>query len=319
MKKRLLQDKFIGSLVGTFVGDALGMAVEGYTIEEIEKKYGQLDYMLEARLGAGTYTDDTEMMIGVAESLISASGFDGADMAEKFVTNCNLDRGYGAGTIEALNNIKAGSSWQEAGENIFDGGSFGNGSAMRIAPVGVFYHTDYEELRIKAKKSSQITHAHPLGKTGAAIQALTVGYAVNQKPEADFSVTDYLDVLTEYIDFESVEYSQALSSIQDFLKNVPEPKVVRNKLGNDARAFNSVPTSIYSCLINTDNFKKAVTYAINLGGDTDTLGAMTGAIAGAYHGYNDIPSDWLDQLENRERGLDYVIELGKKLFCLKHK
>lgn len=319
MKKKLLEDKFIGALVGTFVGDALGMAVEGYTIEEIEKKYGQLDYMLEARLGAGTYTDDTEMMIGIAESLVSASGFDGADMAEKFVVNCNLNRGYGTGTIEALNNIKAGSNWQKAGENIFDGGSFGNGSAMRIAPIGVFYHTNYEELRIKAEQSSQITHTHPLGKTGAAMQALTVGYAVNRKPEDDFPIADYFDVLTKYIDFESAEYNQRLAAIQDFLKSLPGPKVVCDKLGSDARAFNSVPTSIYSFLINTDNFKKAVTYAINLGGDTDTLGAMTGAIAGAYHGYSDIPPDWLDQLENGEKGLDYVIELGKKLFQLKHK
>ncbi|MBM7623408.1 ADP-ribosylglycohydrolase family protein [Sporohalobacter salinus] len=317
MEKELLQDKFIGALVGTFVGDALGMVVEGYTSEEIENKYGQIDYMLDARLGVGTYTDDTEMMIGVAESLIASSGFDGADMAEKFVANCNLDRGYGAGTIEALNNIEAGSSWREAGEEIFDNGSFGNGSAMRIAPIGLFYHTDYDKLRVKAKESSHITHTHSLGKTGAAMQALTIGYALNQKPENNFFVNNYLDFLTEYINFKEIKFKQRLTFIREFLENRPQPEVVRDKLGNDAKIFNSVPTSIYSFLINTDDFSEAVTYVINLGGDTDTLGAMTGAIAGAYHGYNAIPSNWLNQLENGDKGLAYVIELGEKLFQLK--
>lgn len=314
----MLLDKFKGALVGTFVGDALGMAIEGYNLEQIEAEYGRLEKMLEARLGTGTYTDDTQMMIGIAESLIDSAGFVGADMAEKFVGNFDLDRGYGAGTTEALNNIKAGTSWDKAGEHVFGNGSFGNGSAMRVAPIGVFYHDDYNQLQEKAKKSSLITHAHPLGKLGAILQALTVGYAVNQKPNSDFPVQSCLHFLSQSLDLEDTIYFDKLKTIEEYLKNEPDKKQIIEELGSDTRAFNSVPTSIYCFLAHTDDFAEAVTYSINLGGDTDTVGAMTGAIAGGYHGLKAIPKRWLNNLENGEKGLDYVIELGEKLFELKY-
>jgi len=317
LQKKLLEEKFIGALVGTFVGDALGMAVEGYSLERIKADYGQIDHMLEARLGSGTYTDDTEMMIGVAESLASVGGFDGEDMANRFIDNFNLDRGYGGGTIQALNNIKAGTSWQEAGKHIFGNGSFGNGSAMRVAPIGLYYYDKYEELKAKAKKSSLITHAHPLGKLGAALQALVVGYVINQDPRQNLSQGDCLKFLANTLEIEDTEFSHKLKITKELLANKPKPEEVARKLGNDTRVFSSVPTAIYSFLANVNSFSEAVMYAITLGGDTDTLGAMTGAIAGAYHGLNAIPQKWLKSLENKEKGLDYVIELGEKLFELK--
>ncbi|SJZ88278.1 ADP-ribosylglycohydrolase family protein [Selenihalanaerobacter shriftii] len=318
MERQRLKDKFIGALVGTFVGDTLGMAVEGYSLNQIEAEYGHIEHMLEARLGSGTYTDDTEMMIGVAESLIAVNGFDGKDMANKFITNLNLDRGYGSGTIQALNNIKAGTSWQEAGKYVFGNGSFGNGSAMRVAPIGVFYHDNYEKLKEKAKKSSLITHAHPLGKTGATLQALTVGYAINQASDSDFSVENYLNFLSKLLDLDSKEFSHKFRLINEYLDDQPNKEQVAKELGSDTRVFNSVPTSIYSFLANLNEFRDAVLYAINLGGDTDTVGAMTGAIAGAYHGFDKIPKDWLNNLENNKKGLDYIINLGERLFELRY-
>jgi poly(ADP-ribose) glycohydrolase ARH3 len=274
--------------------------------------------LLEARLGTGAYTDDTEMMIAIAESLVDNSGFDGEDMGNKFVENLNLDRGYGAGTVQALNNIKAGTSWEKAGEHTFGNGSFGNGSAMRIAPIGLFYHTDYGELKEKAKASSLITHAHLLGKLGATMQALAVAYATNQKPNLDFPVQDCLNCLSDSLDLIGTKYEDKLNIIKKFLKNDPSKREVVKELGSDTRSFNSVPTAVYSFLAHPNNFVEAVTYAINLGGDTDTLGAMTGAIAGSYHGLNSIPQKWLDKLENGEKGRDYVIELGEKLFETKY-
>jgi len=85
------------------------------------------------------------------------------------------------------------------------------------------------------------------------------------------------------------------------------------ELGNGIEAFNSVPSAIYSFLIHHDSFAQAVIYAVSLGGDTDTIGAMTGAIAGAYLGVEAIPNQWRDKLENRL----YIAELAEKLWQLK--
>ena len=93
------------------------------------------------------------------------------------------------------------------------------------------------------------------------------------------------------------------------LLNRPDRDKVITELGNGIEAFNSVPTAIYSFLSQPHSFAQAILYAISLGGDTDTIGAMTGAISGAYLGFESIPSRWKDKLENRP----YIEELANKL------
>ena len=106
------------------------------------------------------------MMIGMAESLVRCRGFNGEDMAQAFIDNYEREpyRGYGPGPPRIFRSIRAGAKWDEAARSLYHGGSFGNGSAMRIAPVGVFYHNDLAMLREVAHKSSQITHTHVLRK-----------------------------------------------------------------------------------------------------------------------------------------------------------
>ena len=132
------------------------------------------------------------MMIGVAESLIGSRGFDGEDMAFTFTRNYELEpyRGYGPGPPRVFRLIRAGVAWDEAAQELYREGSYGNGSAMRIAPVGVFYHGNPEVLREVAYKSSRITHAHDLGKEGAALQAYAVALATNLEPGEDFDRYD---------------------------------------------------------------------------------------------------------------------------------
>ena len=89
--------------------------------------------------------------------------------------------------------------------------------------------------------------------------------------------------------------------------------------GNDVLIQDSVPTAIFMFLSNSDSFEEAIVKAISLGGDTDTIAAMTGAISGAFHGYHSFPSRWTDSLENGDKGRDYVITLGEKLCDLKKK
>jgi len=150
-----LQSQFIGSLIGTALGDSLG---EGH----------------------GRYTDDTAMTIGVAESLIASRGFDADHMARTFARNHAVEpwRGYGFGPPMIFKMMREGTPWQDAAQRLYPGGSFGNGSAMRVAPVGLLYHDDLAKVAEVARQSSRITHTHPLGTDGAALQACAVALAV---------------------------------------------------------------------------------------------------------------------------------------------
>lgn len=307
MIEQVLKSKFLGALVGTGVGDALGAPFEGrwqVKPEEVEA--------IAEKLRILTYTDDTHMMIGMAESLIKTKGFDGRDMTYTFIRNYELEpfRGYGPGPPHIFRAIRAGAAWDTAAQELYGGGSFGNGSAMRIAPIGVFYHDNPAVLTEVAYKSSEITHAHKLGKEGAALQAYAIALAANLEPQTAFDQGDFLAKLIDYV--EEAIYKEKLDKIKGLLAQ-PDKARAAMELGNGIEAFNSVPTAIYSFLIHPDSFTQAVIHAVSLGGDTDTIGAMTGAIAGAYLGVESIPNRWRGKLENRL----YLTELAEKLCQLK--
>ncbi|RCV64330.1 poly(ADP-ribose) glycohydrolase ARH3 [Methanophagales archaeon] len=296
--------KFRGAMLGGAVGDALGAPVEGHPMEKVRSVYSRGWEMIHGR-----YTDDTEMMIGIAESLIANKGFNGADMALKFIRNYNVKRGYGPGTKEVLRRIREGESWAEASEKLFGGkGSYGNGAAMRIAPVGLFYFDTTDMLWEIAYKTSNITHSHELGKAGAALQALAVALAVRGQKE------DMLLKLKEVAKTDM--YKGKVGKIKALLDESATEKMVISELGNGVAAFESVPTAIYSFL-RAGNFKDSVTYAVSLGGDTDTIGAMTGAISGAYYGEAAIPKAWVERLEDGEKGRGYIVKLADDLCQVK--
>ena len=317
MDPEVLKGKFVGCMLGTAAGDALGMPVEGWSTYSIKIQFGEVREMMEARLGAGTYTDDTQMMIAMGEALIKNKGFNGEDMARSFLENYGPHRGYGAGTIQALRLLKSGCPWDEAGQKIFGGGSFGNGSAMRIAPIGAFYYDEPELLRRVSYESSRITHAHPLGCEGAALQAKAIAQAIAADPERELKIEEFIHELIQFLSPAGEIFRKKLEKLKVLLRRSPGKKEVINSLGNDSRTFNSVPTAIYAFLSHYEDFEEALIFAVGLGGDTDTIGAMTGAISGGYHGKRGIPPRWISRLENRGKGRDYIEKLAEKLWSIK--
>lgn len=298
----MLRSKFVGCLVGSAVGDALGSAFEGFRFSKVE---GEVFF--------GRWTDDTHMMIGVAESMIANRGFDGNHMAQTFIKNYEEEpwRGYSSGPPRVFRWIKSGVAWNEAAKKLFGGvGSYGNGAAMRVAPVGLFHYDDPDKLRSVAYNQSQITHAHELGKEGAALQAYAVALAVKADPSFKLDAHDFLGKLVGFTDSEV--YERKLEKIWNLLNEDDRTKVVE-ELGNGVEAYNSVPTAIYCFLRNWSDFQNSVFYAISLGGDTDTIGAMTGAISGAYNGTERLPEKWKSRLEKR----DYIEELAQKLWLIR--
>ena len=304
MAEAVLRAKFSGSLLGTAAGDAVGAGFEGRRVPEPEVV---ADVIAGRELLA--YTDDTHMMIGVTESLVQRAGFDGEHMAYVFIRNYEFEpwRGYGPGPPQVFRMIRAGEPWDKASEKLYHGGSYGNGSAMRIAPIGVFYHDDLAMLREVARRSSQITHSHELGKEGVVLQAYAVALAVSLDPAETFDSREFLARLGEFVQNEL--YRDKLAKVVMLLGEVDRSRVVAG-LGNGIEAFNSVPTAIYSFLSHHHSFEEAILFAVSLGGDTDTIAAMTGAIVGAYLGVDSIPAKWRSKLENRA----YIEELAGVLY-----
>jgi ADP-ribosylglycohydrolase len=305
-----LIDRFKGSALGAFVGDAMGREVEGWPWELIRARYGILE-----GVGEGIYTDDTEMMIGIMESLKEDPGFDSARTAQRFLENFHPFRGYGGRIYGIMARLRKGTPWDQVGTD-----SWGNGGAMRIAPVGFFFYDQRNKLQEAALKCTQITHRHPQGVAGALAQALAVGKAIQQGVTG--KVIDQIAFLEEIVQgVEKIDGAVAaeLRRIVDMSHQGDlEAKIERIAAAfpRDVSAKGAVPAAIAAFVIN-DNFFDTVLTAVNCGGDTDTIGAMAGAVAGAYYGYSAIPSSWLGALENGEKGRDYVAALAEELAHIK--
>jgi poly(ADP-ribose) glycohydrolase ARH3 len=305
-QKGKLKLKFLGCLVGTAIGDALGARWEGRGMSRSEDIVS-----LAEKLEQLIYTDDTHMTIGIAESLIESKGFNGEHMAQTFIKNYEAEpwRGYGPGPPRIFGMVKSGEAWYSAADRLYRGGSFGNGSAMRVAPVGLLYSRDLEKLREIAYQSSSITHSHELGQEGAALQACAVALALNTPSDEDIDKEAFLSKLQNFI--QGQVYKEKVARIRELLGEQDKAKVVA-VLGNGIEAPRSVPTAIYCFLRQPQSYKDTVIYAISLGGDTDTIAAMAGAISGAYLGIEAIPSEWRAKLENRE----YIEALAENLWRL---
>jgi poly(ADP-ribose) glycohydrolase ARH3 len=131
--RKKLRDKFLGSLIGAALGDAIGASREGHRMAS-EEEIGRIPEIQHPL----RYTDDTHMTIGMAESLLENRGFNGAHLAERFAENYFKEpwRGYGPGPPRVFRLLKNGEAWDKAAGHVYQGGSFGNGAAMRVAPVG---------------------------------------------------------------------------------------------------------------------------------------------------------------------------------------
>ncbi len=311
VSREVLQDKFRGAILGAFLGDAFGAGFEGMSPEQATAHLSTLSERFRRR-----YTDDTDMTLALAESIVEAGKLVPEGVANKFSQCCDLTRGYGMGTIRAILALRAGMAWHQVSRIAFEKGSFGNGAAMRVSPVGLFYHHDLQELRKAAIDQATLTHSHPLGQWGAVMQAASVGLAVLQDPARPFNREEIVTELREILWPGPVEYSKALKEMGDIFateKKVSAKEVAR-RFGNGIEAHRSVPSASYLALTCSPDFKEAIRMAISLGGDTDTIASMAGAIVGAHVGQRGLPEDWIEQLEEGPRGLWFARDLASRLF-----
>jgi len=286
-----LDDRFTGSLLGLALADALGARHEGGA-------FGAVAWWLAGGRARGLlrWTDDTEMAIGLAESLIARRALDPDHLARRWAEGMDPRRGYGSGARKLLERIRAGEDWRTANRGVFPDGSFGNGAAMRAAPLGLFFHRDLKALRQAADLASGITHAHPLGMEGGRLIAWAVALAL--RIESPFDADAFLAALLDACELE--EYRSRLQRVRMWLLDPPWLPEIRRHLGTSVLAHESSVTAIDAFCRYPSHFLAMMEHVIELGGDTDTIGAMAGGIFGARNGVSSLPEEWLGKLEMRD-------------------
>jgi len=324
-------DRFAGCLVGQALGDALGFIVEGHPPS---KCAAYVDTALRPRrlLGysrgsfdLGQYSDDSQLARELTRSFVARRQFDPADFATR-VAALFIERrivGKGRATEEAANRIASGVAWHDAGT---PAPAAGNGSAMRAAPIGLFFWDDPEALVAAAHDQSRITHLDPRCSAGAIAIAGATAIAIKH-PELDPRLL--CSILSDWTRAFDPVLAEALQELPGWIKSRPhdavktiasigiQPSYTDGWEGISPFVTSSVLWSLYSVLRSPTDYWEVLCTAIAVGGDVDTTAAMAGAIAGAAIGLSGIPREIAGLLnDNGEWGYDALVELAHALHAV---
>ena len=310
------QDRYRGAMIGTAIGDALGRPAEGLSPRNIQEAYGYLTDFVPSRRSAGgrtgTLTDDTEMALCMALSFVECTGADPEDLANRFRAWGRVGRGMGSATRAACRRMSDGWEWYETGSE-----SAGNGAAMRAAPIALLHPADLDALRQTSAVTAVITHDDPTAVASTVVMAYTVAYLLHTPagafdPDALLTGIDAAMVgvedpaVPERRDSRSV--TTLLGRIHDVFNMVGTPiEEIFDLTHNGAFVLESLPAALAAFLSSPDDPEAVITTAVNGGYDADTVGAMAGAFAGAYHGKSGFPERWTGDIEFRT-GLEGVAD-----------
>jgi ADP-ribosyl-[dinitrogen reductase] hydrolase len=286
-------DRATGTLLGLACGDALGRPLEFKSSAQIASEHGRVTEMLGHGTHGqptGTVTDDTDMMLCIGRSLAEQQAFDGQDIADRFAEW--YDDGpfdIGLMTADAISEYQSGTSWRDAGREVWqrrsEGSNAGNGSIMRCAPHAIAFAEEPDTLERVSKQSSAITHHDPRCQYGCVLLNQTIAGFLRgaESPLADAIARVDGDGPDELV--------ETIRLVPDL---VDEPQ-----LENTGYVVHTLQTSLYDALT-ADSAEEAIVTSVNRGGDTDTLGAVTGSLAGARFGASELPDRWLETVEYRE-------------------
>jgi ADP-ribosyl-[dinitrogen reductase] hydrolase len=298
-----LQNRILGGLWGVAVGDALGFPVECRSRKERERDpvtdlrgYGTHNQP------PGTWSDDTSLSLCTIDALLH-NGKDYQALGRSFVrwldTEIWTPHGavfdVGNTTADAIRRIARGVAPLEAGRD--DELSNGNGSLMRILPVAIWFAGRQTANAIEAAhRFSALTHRHPRSQVGCAIFCL-VARRLLAGVDAISAIDDAWKDASDHTNAEPFA-----SELHSYSRISPASNLKRLRV-TEVRGAGYVVDALEAslwCLLNTKSFKQAVLRAVNLGDDTDTTGAITGALAGIRYGLDAIPADWRARLARRE-------------------
>jgi ADP-ribosyl-[dinitrogen reductase] hydrolase len=295
------KNRIIGGLWGAIIGDALGVPVEFKSRDERKQDpvtgmrgYGTFNQP------PGTWSDDSSLMLCTVESLLD--GFDTNRMGELFIRW--LDEGYwtphgvafdiGRSTGESIQRMMDGVAPEVAGGTSENDN--GNGSLMRILPVGIYLsEAPASELIDYAHRASALTHRHPRAQMACGFYCLMVASLLK-----GFDIKrSYKKAIKEALAFyNELPYSRELRHFLNVfsgtISSIPE-----DEIQSSGYVIHTLEASIW-CLFNSRSYKEAVLKAVNLGWDTDTTGIVTGGLAGIHYGIEAIPEEWIHAVVRKE-------------------
>lgn len=316
------KDAFRGAIFGLAIGDALGYPAEFRSREQILHEIGPngiTDFiaLADPRFSRpwivgeyqppGTYTDDTQMSIALAEGLLESS--EALDDQMQAIGKCFVkwsrspenNRAPGSTCMTGCANLASGTPWREAGV----AQSKGCGSAMRVAPIGLLYAKDTERLLEIARASSLLTHGHPAALEGAAAGALMVASALDG---ADGPAI--YQAIEKYCFGKSHDFDACLRKVPKWLNTSPAIALSEPGLGEAWVAEEAIASALYCVWRHPDDFAAGVFEAVNTDGDSDSIAAITGSVLGARLGFDAIPGKWREEIENARM----LLELADRLY-----
>lgn len=293
-----LQDRFIGSLLGLAVGDALGAPVEFKdrgSFPEIKIMQSGGPFNLEK----GQWTDDTSLALCLAESLIESRGFDPIDQMKRYIRW--YKEGYWSCTGHCFD---IGNTTKKTIEKFIEnqkiyGGSLTdpatNGSLMRLAPIVLAFYPDLKKILEYAGLSSRVTHEPLECQESCKLLSFFIFHALNGKSKDE--------MLKEKC--KELNFTSRISEIyeQKYLKKSYQ------EISGKGEAYLSLEAALW-CFYHTDSFQAALIKAVNLGDDTDTTAAIVGQLAGAYYSVQGIPKEYLQELWRR----DDIEKMGNDIY-----
>jgi len=280
-------ERALASLRGLAVGDALG-----------SQFFVPANYPLLKRRelppSPWQWTDDTEMACSIVSVLAAHHRIDQDELARSFAEHHDFDRGYGPAVNRLLRLVREGGDWRELAAALFDGrGSWGNGAAMRIAPLGAWYAGDPEQATHQAEISAYPTHQHREAVVGA--MAVAAAAALVADPAGLPSAEALLDGVVALVPKSAV--GAGLRRARDML-DYGDASTVAAVLGCGRRttAHDTVPFALWSAARALGDFEQAFWTTAQVGGDVDTTCAIVGGVV-ASEKVGTPPGEWLNRTE----------------------
>jgi len=308
-----VKNRIKGCLIGVAAGDSMGMPSSMMSPEEINTRFGKIktflpapeDHLIHRGMVAGEITDDTQQTLAIADSIIEKGEVDSMSIAEhliKWAEDLGIFNNNVAGpsTLRALNMIRNGKSIEESG---IVGDT--NGACMRIGAVGIYGKGEFKRTLDAVEKSCKATHNTNIAIAGASAIAIVIGKAIRGESDVDTLIAYAKEAVNEGMIRGNIWYSASISKRIDWVLDLIETAENKeqamldmyNYIGAGVQISETVPTCLGILKLSQGSPIETVKIASNLGGDCDTIAAISGSMAGAIAGSDAFPAEWIKKLE----------------------
>ena len=293
-------DRMSGCLVGLATGDALGAPLEFLSRQQIRNRFphGLRDMIASNLWNKGEYTDDTQMTLLIADSLLEKGGFVATDIAKRFQHWSRTAKDVGVQTIAVINMARYTDDPERCSSRYHadhPDTSAGNGALMRCAPIALFYLNSFERVAEFSRSCARLTHSDTRAQSSCVILNTWIRAAILN------GIRDGRAEAFAALKPSELAPWKKLANIETYREH---------DIASSGYTVHTLEAAAWSFLT-SGSYEEAIIRAANLGEDADTVAAVCGALAGAYYGYSAIPSRWKDQLQNEVRIREIAFALSR--------